>query len=243
MGGIGRWVDRVAGSFVRRIARYSAELAWRDPGIALRHELQRRATVAAADFVTTRMTGALFCENKLRHLDLAISRAPEGLALEFGVFKGITINHLAKSRPDRHFHGFDSFRGLPEDWSGFRYSPVNFDRKGAKPRVRRNVTLIEGWFDETLPGFLASNPGPIGFVHVDCDIYSSTKTVLDLCIPRLAREAVIVFDEFFNYIGFEQHEFKALLEAAERFALSYRFLGYAGQQVSIIVDAVGRRVD
>lgn len=240
MGGFDRWFDRVTGSVVRRLARYPAELAWRDPARALRGELQRRATVASADFVSARMTGALFCEDKLQHLDLALSRAPDGLALEFGVFKGITINHLASARPERRFYGFDSFRGLPEDWAGFRYSAVNFDRKGNKPEVRANVTLVEGWFDDTLPPFLASHEGAIGFLHVDCDIYSSTKTVLDLCIPRLASGAVIVFDEFFNYIGFEQHEYKAFLEAAETFDLTYRFIGYAGQQVSVAIERVGR---
>ena len=100
------------------------------------------------------------------------------------------------------------------------------------------MTLIEGWFDKTLPEFLAREPGPIGFLHVDCDIYSSTKTVLDLCAPRLAPGAVIVFDEFFNYKGYELHEYKAFFEFAERFDVAYRFIGYAGQQVSLIVEAV-----
>ena len=102
------------------------------------------------------------------------------------------------------------------------------------------MTLIEGWFDKTLPDFLARERGPIGFIHVDCDIYSSTKTVLELTIPRLAPGAVIVFDEFFNYKGYELHEYKAFFEAAERFDLGYRFIGYAGQQVAVKIEAVRR---
>ena len=77
-------------------------------------------------------------------------------------------------------------------------------------------------------------------MHVDCDIYSSTKTVLELTIPRLAPGAVIVFDEFFNYKGYELHEYKAFFEAAERFDLAYRFIGYAGQQVAVMIEAVRR---
>ena len=129
---------------------------------------------------------------------------------------------------------------MPEDWTGSRYSAVNFDRGGKKPKVAGNVTLIEGWFDATLPPFLAQNSGQIGLLHVDCDIYSSTKTVLDLCVPRLASGAVIVFDEFFNYKGYELHEYKAFFELVERFDLAYRFIGYAGQQVSLVVEAVRR---
>jgi predicted O-methyltransferase YrrM len=149
------------------------------------------------------MPDALYCASKLDHLTFAFKQAPPGLALEFGVFKGTTINHLARLAPGRRFFGFDSFTGLPEDWAGSRYSAVNFDRGGKKPKVAGNVTLIEGWFDKTLPEFLAREPGSIGFLHVDCDIYSSTKTVLDLCAARLAPGAVIVFDEFFNYKGYE----------------------------------------
>jgi predicted O-methyltransferase YrrM len=240
MGTLGRWFDRMLGSAVRRVARHASEVPWRDTGAALRNELQRRATAAAADFVTQRMPDALFCANKLDHLTFALKQAPPGLALEFGVFKGTTINHLARLAPDRRFYGFDSFTGLPEEWAGSRYSAVNFDRKGRKPRVAANVTLIEGWFDKTVPEFLAREAGPIGFMHVDCDIYSSTKTVLDLTASRLAAGAVIVFDEFFNYKGYELHEYKAFFEFVERFGVSYRFIGYSAQQVSLVVESAHR---
>lgn len=169
-----------------------------------------------------------------------MQQAPPGLALEFGVFKGTTINHLARRAPERHFFGFDSFEGLPEHWTGRRYSPVNFDRGGKKPRVAANVSLIKGWFDATLPAFLAREMGRIGFIHVDCDIYTSTKTALELTVPRLMPGAIIVFDEFFNYKGYELHEYKAFFEVAERFDLAYRFIAYAGQQVAVVVDSVGR---
>ena len=90
--------------------------------------------------------------------------------------------------------------------------------------------------------FWGASEGQIGFVHIDCDIYASAMTVLELTIPRLAPGAVIVFDEFFNYKGDELHEYKAFFEAVERFDLSYRFIGYAGQQVSVMIDAVRRPV-
>ena len=235
-----RAIDRMIGSIIRRITTHWYEWPWRDPGAALRNELQHRATIAAADFVTTRMPDALSCSNKFDLLTYAVQQAPPGLALEFGVFKGTTINHLARRAPERHFFGFDSFEGLPEHWTGRRYSPVNFDRGGKKPRVAANVSLIKGWFDATLPAFLAREMGRIGFIHVDCDIYTSTKTALKLTVPRLMPGAIIVFDEFFNYKGYELHEYKAFFEVAERFDLAYRFIAYAGQQVAVVVDSVGR---
>jgi predicted O-methyltransferase YrrM len=233
-----RAFDRMIGSIMRRITTHWYEWPWRDPGAALRNELQRRATIAAADFVTTRMPDALHFSNKFDLLTYAVQQAPPGLALEFGVFKGTTINHLARAAPKRHFFGFDSFEGLPEHWTGARYSPVNFDRRGKKPRVPANVSLIKGWFDATLPAFLAREMGRIGFIHIDCDIYASTKTVLELTVPRLRPGALIVFDEFFNYKGYELHEYKAFFEVTERFDLACRFIGYAGQQVAVVVDTV-----
>lgn len=236
------WISRVFGRLLGSIMRHAQESVWREPAGPLRAELQRRATQAAADFVTERMPLALFCANKFDHLDYALSLAPPGLALEFGVLKGTTINHLARLRRERSFYGFDNFRGLPEQWAGVRFSRRNFDRKGRKPKVEANVTLIEGWFADSLPRFLASNREPIGFVHIDCDLYSSAKTVLDHCAARLAPHAVIVFDEFFNYKGYELHEYRAFAEFAERFDVQYSFLAYSGQQVSLCVEAV-RRVD
>jgi predicted O-methyltransferase YrrM len=233
-----RTSDRILGSAMRRVANHWHEWPWRNPGAALRNELQRRATMAAADLVASRMPDALYFANKFDLLTYAIKMAPLGLALEFGVFKGTTINHMARLAPNRHFFGFDSFTGLPEHWAGARYSAVNFDRKGRKPKVEGNVSLIQGWFDDTLPDFLVREGGRIGFIHVDCDIYASTKTVLELTIPRLAPAAVLVFDEFFNYKGYELHEYKAFFEAAERFDLAYRFIGYAGQQVGVVIDTV-----
>jgi predicted O-methyltransferase YrrM len=238
MAGFRRITNNIIRAVLRPVVRSVHEFVWREPAAALREELARRALVAAADFVTENMPSAAFCADKYDHLSFAFVKAPDGLALEFGVHKGTTINHLASKWRDRHFFGFDSFHGLPEQWTGPRTGKVNFDRGGRAPKVAANVTLVAGWFHETLPAFLTREAGPIGFMHVDCDIYSSTKTVLELTAPRLTPGAVIVFDEFFNYRGYEDHEYKAFFEFVERFGVKYRFFGYSGQQVSVVVDAI-----
>jgi hypothetical protein len=156
------------------------------------------------------------------------------LICEFGVFMGETINHIA-TLTDRPVFGFDSFEGLPERW-----------RDGANqgvfaipelPKVRKNVTLIKGWFNETLPVFLKQHPAPIGFLHIDSDLYSSAKTILELLEPRLKPGAVIVFDEYFNYPEWQEGEYKAFMEYLEKTGLTFEFIGYHcnDQQVAVIL--------
>ena len=167
---------------------------------------------------------------RIRELEWLADKIPEGEILEFGVFQGVTINCLAFALPDRKIIGFDSFEGLPEDWDmGEKKTKKEaFDRGGEMPEVQDNVTLVKGFFDQTLPEY-KKNLGKIGFLHADADLYSSTKTVLtelnDLIVPG----TIIRFDELccwrhvfgeaspkkisrVKYTTWQEHEWKALLE-------------------------------
>ena len=99
-----------------------------------------------------------------------------------------------------------------------------------------NVQLVVGLFEDTLPGFLDRHSDPIGFVHIDCDIYSSTKYVLTTLNDRLARGCVVVFDEFFNYPGFQQHERRAFREFIAETGRSHRFVSYSGHQATTVIN-------
>ena len=78
--------------------------------------------------------------------------------LEFGVFTGGTTRFIAE-RLDKNnvLHGFDSFEGLPEDWSGYNLSKNAFMLGGKLPRVPSNVILYRGWFDQSIPIWLKNN--------------------------------------------------------------------------------------
>ena len=142
---------------------------------------------------------------------------PGGVIVECGVWQCRTTNIIAKARPNFQMYGFDSFRGLPEDWirGDQNISAKHFDKRGNVPRrdVPSNVKLIAGWFNETLPPFVAEHPSDfLAYLHVDCDIYSSTVTVLNTLSSMLRPGTIIVFDDMFNYPGWEQHEAKAMFE-------------------------------
>ncbi len=160
----------------------------------------------------------------------------DGLWLEFGVFKGSTINYISKIKFNKTIYGFDSFEGLPENWRG-RIVEGTF-ALSKKPRVNKNVKLVEGWFDNSLPLFCQENEGPISFLHIDCDLYSSTKTVFDNLKDRISQGTVIVFDEFFNYFGWEKGEYKAFIELTKSESLNFRYIGYcySGEQVAVIIE-------
>ena len=126
-------------------------------------------------------------------------RHSDGLHLEFGVYKGNSINHFAELARGTTWYGFDSFEGLPEAWT-LGAKAGAFSIGGNLPPVRSNVRLTKGFFDATLPGFVAQHPGAkIALLHVDCDLYSSTVTILNNVADMLVPGTVIMFDELFNY--------------------------------------------
>ena len=204
--------------------------------------LQARARERSLDYIERYMRDATICADRWDLLSFALgAAAKEGLALEFGVADGGSLRHLTVTS-GRQFHGFDSFEGLPEAWAGTFERAGKFSRQGALPQVPANVTLHKGWFDKTLPEFLRASTGPVAFLHVDCDIYSSTKAVFDHLAPRLGPGAVIVFDEYFNYPNWERHEFKAFQEFIRDSGFSYRYLGFAQKNGHVAV-ALGAKTD
>jgi hypothetical protein len=155
-----------------------------------------------------------------------------GAFLEMGVCTGKTINFIAALNPEQQIWGFDSFDGLPEEWARpditvpqgtFR---VNID--GWMPPVLHNVSLVKGLFDQTLPQFKDQilKSTPIAFLHVDCDIYASTKEIFERLGDNIVSGTVIVFDEMYNYPGAEKHEFKAFQEFLERTGKKSVYLAY-----------------
>ena len=193
----------------------------------LEMELKRRATASSADYVLSHMKNVpsvATVEEMLKTAFAAVEDVPGKLVCEFGVHQGRTINIIASLTPQT-VYGFDSFEGLPEGWYG-KYKKGHFAVERL-PEVRANVRLIKGWFDETLPGFVKEHPEPLSFLHVDCDLYSSTVTIFNELERQIQPGCVIVFDEYFNYPGWEEGEYKAFQEFVQRTGLKYEYLAYS----------------
>ncbi|HWU35024.1 MAG TPA: tetratricopeptide repeat protein [Methylovorus sp.] len=179
--------------------------------------------------------------SNLATFKLAVAHAKvKGLVLEFGVRHGNSIRQLVQL-VGQEAHGFDSFQGLPEDWHA--ESRGSYSTKGVIPKVPPMVKLHAGWFDETLPAFVATHPGPVRLINVDCDIYSSTKTVLDTLADRIVSGTVIVFDEYIGNEHWREDEYKAFQEAVSAYGWRYEYLvvSFFTKQVVVKITEVGQR--
>lgn len=163
-----------------------------------------------------------------------------GQILEFGVASGRTINHFARLFPNRLIHGFDSFQGLPEDWTS--RMPAGFFKRNNLPKTESNVKLWVGWFNETIPDYKAMyESDPIMLLHIDCDLYSSTIAVLEGLRDRLRSNTVIIFDEYMNYPGWQQDEYRAWQQFVLENKIKYEYIGRVSrhQQVAVRITDVG----
>jgi hypothetical protein len=164
----------------------------------------------------------------------------DGLWMEFGVFRGDSLRHVAKwkaaycGNKSQPVYGFDTFSGLPTDWRpGFGRGTFAIPNEKAIS-VPSNTVLVKGLFIDTLPTQLRlidreyQCNTPVAFVHIDCDIYDGARDVLFLLGSRFVSGSILVFDELFNYPGYDRHEIKALYEFMSGSKLRLAPLGTSG---------------
>jgi hypothetical protein len=176
-------------------------------------------------------------ETRSRILDVVmrtIAVVP-GDICEFGVAAGDSFLEFLRRVPDRQVYGFDSFEGLPEDWwtrpkGTFASSPPNV--------LSPNGHLVKGWFDRTVPEFFSKWTGRIALLHVDCDLYSSSKVVFRHSLQYCAPGTVVLFDEFYNYPGFEDHEWRAWNEAKAAYEIRAECVAYDGRRAAFRITDI-----
>jgi O-methyltransferase len=138
----------------------------------------------------------------------------DGDYAEFGVYVGGTFGIVRaelERRPGhgRHMWAFDSFAGLPastdprDEHVRWKAGTLAHDLASFRQRCEDDLglgpddyTAIPGFFDEVLPGLPAETAANLALVYVDCDMYSSTRAVLDFLRPRLKHGMIIGFDDY-----------------------------------------------
>lgn len=158
--------------------------------------------------------------------------------LEFGVYAGKSVNLIKnyfKNLESVKIFGFDSFEGLPEDWVDSNTNNIAgdglcvkgfFSTEGKIPNIE-GVKFYKGWFENTIPEYM-KNPSDIGLLHIDCDLYSSTKSVLYSLNDYIKPNTIIVFDEWF-YNGdpnCNDHEQKCFYEWVKDFNREFEIIEF-----------------
>ena len=162
-----------------------------------------------------------------RHLFLTIGTNERILLLEFGVCNGYSIHQFASMNTNQSskFIGFDSFEGLPEDWTPL-CPKGTFSLSGQLPSVRDNrITLVKGWFSDTLIPHLheIDSQDRITICHFDADLYSSTLFCLTTLLQKL-RRFYFIFDEFSG------HEARAFCDVMQAYPVQVSFLAHTGER-------------
>lgn len=200
-----------------------------------------RAVEDSANYAEQNMKDAMiFFDHsfKLKMFEYAVKQIKiNGIVGEFGVWQGKSIDTIAMLLPDNTIYGFDSFTGFNEDWVGYEYGVGSFDMKGELPNIQQtNIELVKGYFNESVPLWLENHKEPFSFINIDCDMYGPTKTILDLLGPsRIVSGTMILFDEYFGYPSWRQHEYKAWQEYVEKHKVDYKYRAINHMQVLVEV--------
>lgn len=157
------------------------------------------------------------------------------LFLEFGVFKGGSINFFSKFLKNENLviYGFDTFDGFTEDWKGTFRIAGDYSNDLKLPFVENNVQLIKGPIQTTLDKFfIEKKDNKVIFVHFDLDTFESTNFAIKKIKPFLNSESFLLFDNFYNYAAWKVGEFKALMQNFDESEISY--LGFGSEEQVLI---------
>lgn len=160
-----------------------------------------------------------------------VSQLPK-VFFEFGCHSGRTFSAAIRAAreinilDEASFYAFDSFEGLPnttqEDGifkTGTFYTGEDDFKIALKKQANFNLDnkyICKGFYSNSLTKDLQNNMPKIGVVHIDVDIYSSAKEVLNFIKPLLVKGSVLIFDDYYCFpAGSNQGECKALNEFLE----------------------------
>jgi O-methyltransferase len=208
------WHALRLGGLLERIERHLPDriVYW----VKMERAVARRQITATEDPTSRPLVPERELEQKYREaLALLLEhRSAEDLGayIEFGVYIGRSLScmHRALSHhgiDSVRMFGFDSFEGLPrsfsveelEAWEPGQFSvDLNTTRRFLERRGvdMERVSLVKGWFDETLTPRLAKTIRKASVIMVDCDLYASAKTALNFSADLIVDDAVLFFDDW-----------------------------------------------
>lgn len=149
---------------------------------------------------------------------------------------------LRYSTQKAHFHGLDTFSGMPENSEGnATFAGGTYLSSHAAVRAKcleagmppKTFSLYEGLFSDTAIDLAARLSPKIAIANIDCDIYGSAVDALAAIRDRLQLGCVLLFDDYNAYCADnKQGERRAFREFCD--AVPFKFepwfaYQYAGQ--------------
>ena len=182
-------------------------------------------------FATLNASKALCRAEAFNHANIK-----DGYVAEYGVDNGESFIQLCEHFKDNEVFGFAAFLGLPGGtWPGNTRHQGMFDYNGQIPfTVPNNGTIVNGWFDKTLPNF-DYKKSVAKFLHIDCDVYSSTVDILTNLVGKIVPGTVIVFDDYCNHTNWRHGEWLAWQQFIQKNNIKYKYLYVAGMAVALQV--------
>ena len=122
----------------------------------------------------------------------------DGDYAEVGVFKGATAKAICEAKGDKDLYLFDTFEGLPgKDSIDLKFKAgmykSNFEIVKQKLQQYDNVHIYKGYFPSS--GKPIKN-NRFAFVHLDVDIYQSTKESIEFFYPRMVDGGIIISHDY-----------------------------------------------
>jgi hypothetical protein len=175
----------------------------------------------------------MYCAN----LDLCKNfSAIPGSVVECGTWKGGMIGGIAYMLgPDRNYMLFDSFEGLPDAkeidgesalrWQSDKTSPGYYDNCTASEQSAHeamkiagatNVSIIKGWFNNTLRKTHFQDE--IAILRMDADWYDSTLEIFNVLFPKVKKGGIIIIDDYYTWDGCSKavHDYLSMNKREER---------------------------
>jgi O-methyltransferase len=153
------------------------------------------------------------------------------------------------------FIAFDSFQGLPalqgidRDGADFRAGQYACSREDVARNLHEEgvdlskVEFVEGWYNHTCIATTKERLGlkAAAICWIDCDLYQSTKEVLNFIKDLIVDGTILVFDDWFCFRGSpfrgQQRAFREFQEAMPGWVF-YEFQREASTRVAFFCNVV-----
>lgn len=129
-----------------------------------------------------------------------------GVIAEIGTYQGASAL-IMREETNREIYTFDTFMGFPDTLH--ESDPKSYfvgDCKASDAIARRllagkNINIVVGKFPDTSD---VIKDKKFSFVHIDVDIYQSTKDSLGFFLPRMSEGGIILIHDYPAHTGVTQ---------------------------------------